>query len=60
MSWSKQTTLWCDGDDCDAWQQYTTPKVSTARNWAEERHGWDCSHERDLCNNCNREAEVGA
>lgn len=55
MTWSKNVTLWCDGD-CDEWYQASKPRVSLAESEAAE-NGWtiedtdehycpDCSSER--------------
>ena len=39
MTWSKNVTLWCDGEGCDEWYQASRSRVEPAESEA-ERNGW--------------------
>lgn len=41
MTFTKSTTVWCDGDggDCPEWEQFNTPRVKDALKQARE-NGW--------------------
>lgn len=51
MTWSKEVTLWCDDDDCEAWTRHGASTVEETREIAKE-HGWVYRDGEDLCPEC--------
>ena len=53
MSWTKDVTIWCDGDNGCCVTHLQTNKSYTARARIEaEEKGWETSLEKDLCPKC--------
>jgi hypothetical protein len=53
MTYSKQITLWCDGENCGKWIQETEPTVRMAVSWARGQ-GWTSpSWDEHYCPDCS-------
>jgi hypothetical protein len=53
MTYSKSTTLWCDGDSCETWETYNRSSVSAAVHDA-RRDGWTSpSWDEHYCPECS-------
>lgn len=48
MSVTKETTIWCDADECVEWTQQNTGSVAEARRLA-ARSGWVQRGGKDFC-----------
>ena len=48
MSWSREITIWCDADECDAWSQESGMTVGEMRRYLGPE-GWVNIRGRDLC-----------
>lgn len=55
MSWSKQVTIWCDGDNCGNWDQVSTGSVKKAVNTVKKYEGWTVKEGKHYCKECSEE-----
>lgn len=61
VSWTKSTTLWCDGDGqhgdgCVKWLEVNDTSVARAETEARER-GWSAFDGRHYCPGCNTKGD---
>lgn len=62
MSFTKEVTIWCDGDDCCCWIRdgNAYSKVSLARKSVQINDGWGYIDGKDLCPRCLKEMKDGS
>jgi len=51
MSWTKEVTIWCDGEECNEWERTGNSTVSTTRNNLSP--GWTFTNGNDYCPDCS-------
>lgn len=51
MTWSKDVTIWCDGDNCMEWARYSLSTVGATRKRARD-DGWVYRGGEDRCPDC--------
>lgn len=56
MSWTKAVTIWCDGNDCSAWER---PGDSTVRSARSSLTDWVYRDGEDLCPDCAEQPAGG-
>lgn len=57
MSYTKNVTIWCDGEDCGCWENGMAPNVAKARRFVQREKGWVRIGNRDFCPRCAKEQE---
>jgi len=56
MSHTRQLTIWCNGEDCFAWEYGEYTSVTKSRKLLKQR-GWSHKGEDDFCPACTKERE---
>lgn len=54
MSYTKETTIWCDGDDCQTFKQFPVSSATIARDRLSD-DGWVVGSGGDYCPGCSDE-----
>jgi hypothetical protein len=53
MAWSKDVTIWCDGEDCHEWFQSNSPTVKGAESDVRDRGWTKASANEHYCPDCS-------
>lgn len=54
MTWTKEVTLWCEGDGCSQWVAYGESSVTETRKLA-RANGWKAGTRGDKCPDCQED-----